>query len=253
MKYKYIIIISSCSKLDKTNVYYSSLDKYQILKQYQKSYLDLFKDTIKFFFIEYKEDISDDIIEIGDFIYFKGTEDPHIPNVTLKIIGAINYVKLKYDFDFILLSNMSSIWNMQKLLSLYNELPKTKFFGGHVVANYFITGTGAFISRDLIENLLTINTNNVTEHDDVVLSKHMKNIGVNVSSFNNLTNYKWSHQIIDINENNINSPHHKNNNLEINDNTYIDDILYFRVRNSSIDQDLLITRKIIKRIYNIEL
>jgi len=57
--------------MDKTNGYYSSLDKYQILKQYQKSYLDLFKDTIKFFFIEYKENISNDIIEIGDFIFLK--------------------------------------------------------------------------------------------------------------------------------------------------------------------------------------
>jgi len=71
MKYKYIIIILSCSEMDKTNGYYSSLDKYQILKQYQKSYLDLFKDTIKFFFIEYKENISNDIIEIGDFIFLK--------------------------------------------------------------------------------------------------------------------------------------------------------------------------------------
>ena len=56
-----------------------------------------------------------------------------------------------------------------------------------------------------------------------------------------------------MNECDINSPHHKNNTLEINDNTYIDDILYFRVRNSSVEQDLIITRKIIKRIYNIEL
>lgn len=70
---------------------------------------------------------------------------------------------------------------------------------------------------------------------------------------NHLNDYKWSYQIINMNECDINSPHHKNNTLEINDNTYIDDILYFRVRNSSIEQDLIITKKIIKRIYNIEL
>jgi hypothetical protein len=239
--------------MDKTNGYYNSLDKYQILKQYQKLYLDLFKDTIKFFFIEYKENISNDIIEIGDFIFLKGTEEPFIPNVTIKNIGAINYVKQKYEFDFILLTNLSSIWNIPKLLSLYDEIPKTKFFGGHVVFNLFVTGTGIFISRDLIDKLLTINTNIIRDNDDVAISKHMINVGVPIRFLNNLSNYKWNHQIIDMNESDITSPHHKNNNFEISENTYIDDILYFRVKNCSTTQDLIVTKKIIKRIYNIEL
>jgi hypothetical protein len=239
--------------MDNTNPYISSLDKYQILKQYQKSYLDAFKDSIKFFFIEYKEDISNDIVEIDDFIFFKGTEEPVLPNVLIKNIKAINYVKLKYDFDFILLTNLSSIWNIPRLLSLYDKKSKTNFFGGHVVSNIFVTGTGVFISRDLIEKLLTINTNNVIDTDDVAISKHMINVGVAISFLNNLSNYKWCHQIIDMSVSDITSPHHKNNNLEISDNTYIDDILYFRVKNSSITQDLIVTKKIIKRIYNIEL
>ncbi len=51
---------------------------------------------------------------------------------------------------------------------------------------------------------------------------------------NNLTNYKMNYQILDENCTDKNSPHHKNNNLEINDDTYIDDILYFRIRNASL-------------------
>ena len=212
----------------------------------------MFKDTIKFFFIEYKDDIIDDIVEIDDFIFIKGTEDPVIPNLLVKSIKAINYVNTKYDFDFILRTYISSIWNIPKLLSLYNEIPKTNFFGGYVVFDHFITGTGVFISRDLIKKLLTMNAN-VTINEDVAISFHMKSIRVNMSYFNNLTNYKLNFQTIDINENNINSPHHKNNNLEIKYDTYIDDILYFRVKNCSREQDLLVTRKILKRIYNIEL
>lgn len=203
----------------------------------------MFKDTIKFFFIEYKEDISNDIIEIGDFIFFKGTEEPVLPNVLIKNIKAINYVKLKYDFDFILLTNLSSIWNIPRLLSLYDEKSKTNFFGGHVVFNLFVTGTGVFISRDLIEKLLIINTNNVIDNDDVAISKHMINVGVPIRFLNNLSNYKWNHQIIDMNESDITSPHHKNNNFEISENTYIDDILYFRVKNSSTTHDLIVTKK----------
>lgn len=253
MKYKYIILIVSCSKLSKTNPYIYSLEKFQILKQYQKSYLDNFKDSIKFFFIEYKEDISDDIIEIDDFIFIKGSEEPIIPNFLVKSIKAINYIKIKYDFDFILRTNLSSIWNIPRLLSLYDNIPKTEFFGGHVVFNDFITGTGLFISKDLLEKLLKINTNSFSVTEDVAISRHMKHNGVRMSYLNDLTNYKWNYQIIDTNVDDINSPHHINNNLEINNNTYIDDILYFRVKNDTCERDLEITRKIIKKIYNIEL
>jgi hypothetical protein len=59
-------------------------------------------------------------------------------------------------------------------------------------------------------------------------------IYVNMYYLNNLTNYKMNYQILDENCTDKNSPHHKNNNLEINDDTYIDDILYFRIRNASL-------------------
>ena len=148
MKYKYIIFIISCSKLDITECSIKYLEKYQILKQYQKLYLDKFKDSIKYFFLEYKENIIENIIEIDDFIFLKGKENPIIPNLLVKNIEAINYIKTKYDFDFILRTNLSSIWNIPKLLSLYDKIPKRNFFGGYVVANSFITGTGIFISKD---------------------------------------------------------------------------------------------------------
>jgi hypothetical protein len=43
----------------------------------------------------------------------------------------------------------------------------------------------------------------------------------------------------------------KNEILQINDDTNIDDILYFRVRNDDHDLDLVIFRKLLKKIYNI--
>jgi hypothetical protein len=253
MKYKYIIFIISCTQLDKTNPCFQMLEKYQILKQYQKSYLDKFKDTIKFFYIEYKDDITDDVVEIDDYIFIKGKEDPMIPNLLNKNIIAINYINKKYDFDFILRTNLSSIWNIFKLLSLYDEIPKSNFFGGYVIFNSFVSGTGIFISRDLLEKLLKINTNYFNHLDDVAISIHMKNIGINMSNLNILPNYKMNYQIIDENVSDINSPHYKNNNLEINDTTYTGDILYFRVKNDTRERDLQITKKIIRKIYNIDL
>jgi hypothetical protein len=136
---------------------------------------------------------------------------------------------------------------------LYNEIPRNNFFGGFVNFNSFITGTGIFISRDMIEKLLKINILNFCDLDDVSISRHMINNGIKMYYFNNMSNYKMNYQILDDNCTNINSPHHKNNILEINNDTYIDDILYFRIRNLSIDRDLSITKEILKKIYNIEL
>lgn len=255
MKYKFIILIISCSKINNNNVYFTSLEKYKILKQYQNSYLglDIYKNDIKYFFIEYKENIKYNIIEIDNFIYIKGQEDPLIPNLLSKTISAINYINSKYKFDYILRTNLSSVWNIPKLLCLYNEIPKQNFFGGYVNFNSFITGTGIFFSRDLIGKLLEINVNNYNELDDVSISKHMIKNNIKMCGINKMYNYKMNYQILDENVRDINSPHHKNNILEIDDNTYIDDILYFRIRNQSLERDLLVTKKIIKRIYNIEI
>jgi hypothetical protein len=62
-----------------------------------------------------------------------------------------------------------------------------------------------------------------------------------------------NYQILDENVTDINSPHHKNHNLEINETTNTDDILYFRIRNASQERDLLVTKKILKKLYNIVL
>lgn len=60
-----------------------------------------------------------------------------------------------------------------------------------------------------------------------------------------------NYQVLDENEKNPSSPHHKNYNLEINENTYTNNILYFRIKNSTIQQDFFVAKNIIKKLYNI--
>ena len=57
MKYKFIFVILSSSNLPIQNVYYNSNDKYEKFKQLQKMYLHLYPNDIKFFFIEYIENL----------------------------------------------------------------------------------------------------------------------------------------------------------------------------------------------------
>ena len=105
----------------------------------------------------------------------------------------------------------------------------------------------------MLEKLLIINSNSYTCFDDVAISTHMTNQGIRMANFDILSNYKMNFQILNENESDINAHTHENNHLEINDTTYIDDILYFRVKNAKIEQDLIVTQKILKKIYNIEL
>lgn len=251
MKRKFIFLIISCSDLNKNNVYYSSQDKYNFFKKINKLYYDLFQEQIHYFFVEYNKDIDSDIIEDGNFIYVKGVEEPIIPNMLVKKMLAIKYIQSIYDYDFMVHTNLTSIWNIPILLSLYNKIPKTNFFGGHFVFNSFISGTGIIISKDLTNLLLQIPVKSYNDNEDVAISKFMQQNGIYGYHLENLTGYKMNYQIVDHEEQNKNSPHHKIHNLEINESTQTDDILYFRIRNSTQQQDIFVVKNIIKNLYNI--
>ena len=248
--YKFIFLILSTNKIDVKSHYYNSLELYNNLKIYNELYFNIFKNDIKFFFIEYNSDINEEILEVNNFIYIKGYEYPLIPNLLKKTIVSLNYLQSKYNYDYIVRTNLTSCWNLYKLLNLYNEIPKKMFFGGPVNFNDFISGTGIIISNDLISQLIQLNVNSYNYNEDVAISYYMKSY-VNMTDTNKLLNYKNNQQILYKNDNNVNSPHNVNNNLKIDDNTHIDDILYFRIKTCSHEEDLSIFRKLLKKIYNI--
>ena len=253
MSYKFIFVIVSNSKLDEKNVYYNSSNRYSILKDLNKTYFDIFKDDIKFFFVEYNENINEDVLEVDDFIYIKGLEEPIVPNILIKKIKAMIHIESKYKFDYIINTNLSSIWNIPVLFSLYNNIPRNNFFGGHYIFNSLITGTGIIISKDLLPILLTINAYNFRDNEDVVISHFMKSKNILIFQLEQANHYKMNYQILDENVTDIDSPRHKNHNLEINEDTNTNDILYFRIRNANQEREIVIAKKILKKIYNIVL
>jgi len=252
MAYKFIFVILSSSDLDKSNVYYNSVNKYNILKELNKLYLNIFKDDIKFFFVEYNKNITEDILEVDNFIYIKGVEEPIIPNMLVKKLKAMNYIETNYKFDYIINTNLSTFWNIPVLLSLYNNIPRNNFFGGHVIFNSFITGTGIIFSNDLMPILLTLNPSTFGQlNEDQAISHFLESKNIPIFHLENLEKYKLNYQILDENETNIDSPHHIYHNLQINENTKTDDILYFRIKNTNSERDIFIAKKILKKIYNI--
>jgi hypothetical protein len=217
-QYKFIFVVLSSDKLTIDNPYYGNEKRYNKFKILNKIIYDKFINDIKFFFIEYNNKLEENIIELNDYIYIKGDEMPLNPNTLLKTIQAIEYINNKYNYDYIIHTNLSSIWNIPVLLSLYDNIPRTNFFGGHLIFDYFITGTGILFSNDIIPLLINIktDTNIFINNNDIAITAYMVNYNIPIFNLQNMLNYKWE-QII-------------NDNYA---NEYFDDILYFRIKNSS--------------------
>lgn len=235
--YKFIFVISSSSDLTPDNPYYDNannyLERYNNFKILNKMYYDKFKNDIKFFYVEYKENIEHDVIEIDDYIYVKGSDLPFNPNSVIKIIKSIGYINDKYSYDYIIHTNLSSVWNIPLLLSLHNEIPRTNFFGGYYIFNSFITGTGIFFSHDIIPVLMQLNAYIYFENNDVTISEYMKWSGIPIFDLSNMLNYKWE----------IISDNYSNENY--------DNILYFRIKTASSSLDINIFKFVINKLYNI--
>jgi hypothetical protein len=234
MKYKFIFLVASSNRLMSDNPYYGNDERYDNFKIVNKLYYDKFKNDIKFFYVEYKENIENDVIEIDDYIYVKGNDLPIHPNFTIKMIKSSGYIHDTYEYDYIIHTNLSSIWNIPLLLSLYNEIPRNNFFGGHYIFDWFITGTGIFFSYDLIPFLLKIDTDKYNDSNDVSISAYMKDNCIPIFRVDTMPNYRWELAI---------SNQYTN--------TQYDNILYFRIKNSSSEIDITISKFILNNLYNI--
>jgi hypothetical protein len=182
----------------------------------------------RFFFVELKEDISSDIEERGNYIYVKGKE--HFHGMFDKIMKAIQFIHGKYEYDYILRTNLSSFWNLPKLFSMADTFP-SPYAGGILMFNQFISGTGVFLSKDIAYKLSHC-SNDSSLNDDVLISKYLTNI-TTLAHWDNAFMYYMIGGGTALPED-------------------ISNIIYFRIRNANRDIDIEIFRKLLKKLYEIE-
>lgn len=196
----------------------------------------------RFFFVEFREDISCDIEERGNFIYVKGKENFYV--MFDKIMKAIQFLHGKYEYDYILRTNLSSFWNLPKLFSMEHTFT-SPFAGGIIMKwgftqmihgknisfNQFISGTGIFLSRDVAYQL-SMCMNDYKTNDDIVISYHLSQI-TQFTEWNNSYMYYMVDGGTQIPED-------------------ITNILYFRIKNANRDIDIEVFRKLLMKIYAIE-
>jgi hypothetical protein len=159
-------------------------ENYERCRNIWKKYMNS-DSNIKCFFIKYSEEISEEYIinEENNYILCKGKES-YIPGILNKTVTSMEAVLKKYDFDFLIRTNLSSFWNFKNLRNHIETLPKEKCINA-VIGNHigikFPSGAGFILSIDMVK-LLTDKKDTLEFFalDDVMIGNFYNKFNVNM-------------------------------------------------------------------------
>jgi hypothetical protein len=216
-------------------ILYNDSPIYDEMKKILTDYLST--QNIKFFFYCYKKDLDQEYLIDGNMLYIRG-EETYLPGILEKTIKAIEICQ-QFEFDYLLRSNISTIVNIN-LLNKYLQ-QNTFDYGGSSIYNLqwldpqcgihdhryrgtkYIHGTGIILSRKAMQLLIQEKQYiNYDVIDDVALGLFFKNHHPN---------------LIEIGQT-YNSP------------KYIDNVVFYRNKNSDRNKDVKNMKNIIYGIIN---
>ena len=206
---------------------------YKSLYSLSRLYYEKMKKTYDFeyFYVEYKENLLNEVEEKDDFMYIKGKEE--FKKIYDKTNKALNYINKKYAYDYLVRTNISSFWNIHNLYKMAATFPTEKCLTGVYICNHFITGTGIIMSNDVCMTLAAQPLNPNIQCDDVFISETLKKIYKIHDLDEKLMCYLVSGE---------------NNSIPAN----IDDILYFRIKNNpQTEEDTRLFKILLSEIYKI--
>jgi hypothetical protein len=228
---------------------------YDEFKKLQRLYLSLPIDSeynIQHFFVEFKSDMDDNIVtRENDIIYIKGDESIN-PGMILKTCKAMEYVYNNCNYDFLIRTNLSTIFNLSNLCEYLRLLPKENACGGF---NYrtFITGTGIILSKDIskiiVDNFLRYDI--YKHNEDIIISAVLNKF--KTPYYNPKHFFKWGIIVED-------------ENIDCSDYEYFltkgqfkeldlpNNILHFRIKNeTNRELDILYFKYLIEKLYGIKI
>ena len=116
-----------------------------------------------------------------DTLYLRGQES--YKAITSKTIQALDFFFFRNKYDFVIRTNLSSVWIFPKLMTFMGTLPKTGYYGG-VVNTYkdlrYVSGTCITMSHDVVRTLLqNRNVAYMNGHiDDVDIGVALKSVNI---------------------------------------------------------------------------
>ena len=121
----------------------------------------------------------------GNTIWLEGEES--IQKIISKTIDCMDYFLTKQSYDFVVRTNLSSVWNFNVLLKYLETLPRDKVYNGFV-GNYknvrYGSGSGYIMTPDICRVLIENRTiaESYPELDDVAVGYTLHKFNINVSS-----------------------------------------------------------------------
>jgi hypothetical protein len=147
-----------------------SSNNYEQYKQVWRTYMKS-HPQIECYFIEFSPLVFVPTLT-RDTLYFRGTET--YTNIIRKTILALEYFLSKSVYDYVIRTNLSSVWILSKTVSFLHTLPRTGHYGGMVLTHEkvpFVSGTCITLSYDVARTLLQHKniayTNNVMDDVDI--------------------------------------------------------------------------------------
>lgn len=222
---------------------------YEDFRNLHRIYLKNYRPILRYFFVEFRSNQDEIVIEEDDYIYIKGDESIN-PGMILKTCKAFEYINNTYNYEFIIRTNLSTVFHIPNLLEYLYIIPNINSCGGF---NYrsFITGTGIFLSRDvanqIVENFLKYDI--IKFNEDIIISgllNKFKTPYYNCKQF-----YKWC-LIIDEETEDYGEYFWVPTNGQFKDFDFPENILQFRIKNTLNRQvDIQYFRLLLKKIYDI--
>ena len=138
---------------------------YNICREIWRSNAAKYPDDVKIYFLRSSESMCDDnITEQGDILHINmPLEDVNIANIEIikKTLAATKFCLERWDFNFLIRTNLSSFYNIPNLIDLIENLPKKDIYAGFI-GEYqdgddlleFCSGAGCIMSKDICKILI---------------------------------------------------------------------------------------------------
>ena len=134
--------------------------------------------SITSYFLEFHDE--KDTIE-GDIFYVKGKESTH-PGCLNKTLACFKHFA-QADYDFIVRSNMSSLWNFPAMLKHIATLPTQDLYSGVIgrcKSIDYASGSGFILSADVLRRLVAAPIHGPNIVDDVDIGFILNKLGIKI-------------------------------------------------------------------------
>ena len=128
---------------------------------------------IKSFFVrgQYENPAVDDMC-------FPEIKETWEPGILEKTIAAFRHINLHYNYKFVLRTNLSSFFVLDRVLKLLESFSEKGLYAGHVVRNEYASGCGFFMSPDVVAQVVEhAGEMNINGFDDAEIGYLVKRLG----------------------------------------------------------------------------